>query len=304
MRSMAIKFGCHSCGSRWNAPDKAAGRETKCPRCGTVLRVPLPTDQVPPNEPPAAAAPIQEVEELEVVDSEEVFDELEVVDEVAEVLPVAKAEQKQPRGFLRLQKFIIESPSGGSHGTAENDIIDPDTDQLVGYAKETGTARSMSILGARSSFAATIEVYDAAGDRLLFLLERPGQFLSKPRAEVRDTQDRLLGVIESGAALLKVEPEIYGRCGQLLAQAEIEGDRSRRKWVFWGADDQKLASVTVLQMRRRGALLAAAQGGRYSVACAASLAAEPDLKLLVLAAALFIDLVLVDAINRPIPPHR
>ena len=44
---MSIAVGCPSCGGRFNAPDSAAGRRTKCPTCGSPLSVPAALPQSP-----------------------------------------------------------------------------------------------------------------------------------------------------------------------------------------------------------------------------------------------------------------
>ena len=39
---MAIAAKCESCGKRFRANDKLAGKKVKCPECGGVLTIPLP----------------------------------------------------------------------------------------------------------------------------------------------------------------------------------------------------------------------------------------------------------------------
>ena len=39
---MPIAVVCPSCAAKMRAPDSAAGRKTKCPKCGTALVVPRP----------------------------------------------------------------------------------------------------------------------------------------------------------------------------------------------------------------------------------------------------------------------
>lgn len=43
---MPIRFQCSSCGKRMRAADNAAGKKTKCPSCGTALRIPETSDDV------------------------------------------------------------------------------------------------------------------------------------------------------------------------------------------------------------------------------------------------------------------
>jgi predicted RNA-binding Zn-ribbon protein involved in translation (DUF1610 family) len=37
-----IQVVCSSCHSKFNAPDSAAGKKTKCPKCGGVIEIPTP----------------------------------------------------------------------------------------------------------------------------------------------------------------------------------------------------------------------------------------------------------------------
>jgi DNA-directed RNA polymerase subunit RPC12/RpoP len=68
---MAIRFDCHQCGREFTALDASAGRETKCPDCGTSITIP-PQSTLPDPEPividESNAAPVAAT----VVDSEPV----------------------------------------------------------------------------------------------------------------------------------------------------------------------------------------------------------------------------------------
>ncbi len=51
---MAIEFRCTDCGKLLRTGDDTAGRQAKCPECGTVTTIPAaaPSDSVPPPPPP------------------------------------------------------------------------------------------------------------------------------------------------------------------------------------------------------------------------------------------------------------
>lgn len=58
---MAIPVACGSCGSRMNAPDHAAGKTAKCPKCSNPITVPVKyADQIPfmAPQPPQQLTPI------------------------------------------------------------------------------------------------------------------------------------------------------------------------------------------------------------------------------------------------------
>jgi predicted RNA-binding Zn-ribbon protein involved in translation (DUF1610 family) len=56
-RTMSLSITCSSCGAKLRAPDNAAGRTFKCPRCGNELIVAALVDRVA-SQPPPPIAPI------------------------------------------------------------------------------------------------------------------------------------------------------------------------------------------------------------------------------------------------------
>jgi predicted nucleic acid-binding Zn-ribbon protein len=43
---MSIELHCENCGKRLQAPDKAAGKQSKCPSCGGSIYVPTPAEEI------------------------------------------------------------------------------------------------------------------------------------------------------------------------------------------------------------------------------------------------------------------
>ena len=74
---MPIQVTCRSCNSMFHAPDNAAGKRAKCPKCGGAIEIPAPADEEvleaevadrPPFddedlevEPPRVSAPAEEL---------------------------------------------------------------------------------------------------------------------------------------------------------------------------------------------------------------------------------------------------
>jgi hypothetical protein len=254
---------------------------------------------VAPEEEILSVLPVDEP--LAAPPAEDSSDQLEAVEAVPEPAPPRrKARAARAAGLLKRDKFLVEGLSGGFHAKADYDLFDLTTDEWVGSGQEKGAAQALSLLNSRAAFAAVVEVFDG-NDDLLFTMERPGRFLGqRPKVDVWDAQGREVGSVQ-GASLLRLDLELYDRDGELLAEAQPEG--KPRKWVFWTEDDRRLGRVTVETMRRPGALLTPAQGGIYSVTVAPDLAGRPDVKILLLATAMFIDLLALDTLNRPIR-HR
>lgn len=65
---MAIPVICVSCGGRFNAPDQAAGRTTKCPRCPAVIAIPSRSAaRLPASSPGSSKAPSEQSKPNETV---------------------------------------------------------------------------------------------------------------------------------------------------------------------------------------------------------------------------------------------
>ena len=82
---MPIQVTCPSCKSKFNAPDAAAGKKTKCPKCAGVIQIPEPA-----AEPAVEAEIFDAVEEQKGVFSDEDFE----VDTPA--LPAATGGDRKP----------------------------------------------------------------------------------------------------------------------------------------------------------------------------------------------------------------
>ncbi|MCD4726394.1 MAG: DUF975 family protein [Pirellulales bacterium] len=56
---MAIEFRCTDCGKLLRTVDDTAGKQAKCPECGTVMTIPAaaPSDSMPPPPPPSSVDP-------------------------------------------------------------------------------------------------------------------------------------------------------------------------------------------------------------------------------------------------------
>src|SRR5687768_11738842 len=57
---MAIEFRCTKCGKLLRTKDDTAGKQAKCPECGTVLQIPA-SGEAPPPPPTGFAPPAQDI---------------------------------------------------------------------------------------------------------------------------------------------------------------------------------------------------------------------------------------------------
>ncbi len=156
---MPIQVTCQSCRGKFNAPDSAAGKKTKCPTCGGVIQIPTP-------------APAEEILEAEPVPASVYSDEDFEVE--APVVPPEQADTKPcPMCGETIQRSALKCRHCG-------EIFDP---LLKDAARKRGAGESAdqtqdktnaivifvtSILGC---FSPIVAVYG-----IVFLLRRPYPF--------------------------------------------------------------------------------------------------------------------------------
>jgi hypothetical protein len=271
---MSIKVFCAPCGSAWVAPARAAGRRTKCPKCRAPLQVPA--------SPPAAEEEVLEVLPADAAD----HDVLAVVEE-----PTSKR-TRRGTGLLSRREFLIEGRAGSFNKTVSYDLLDPDSEDFLGSVCEKGAAQSALVawLTPRSNVSSVIEVCAGDGDDLVFAMDRPSRlFNAAPTAQVYGARGELLGSVRN----LLTKParlEVDGPGGEALGDVETRG----KKLVFVDPDGRTFGSVVWEAVCRPGALPSAARGGRFVVTARPELDDRPDLKALLLAAGLYLDISTLD----------
>lgn len=103
-----IPVVCPSCAAKMRAPESAAGRKTKCPKCGATLVVPNPSvksaHDVPPSQPVTSSVPTPEPASVR---QPEDFD---IAIRLAQLAPQARGElpcESVPSAVLRFQQLDI-----------------------------------------------------------------------------------------------------------------------------------------------------------------------------------------------------
>ena len=92
---------CHACNSKMRAPDSAAGKRVKCPKCAAIVRVP--TTEAPDTDPEAAgvsSAPLPPAPPPVTVEPESANDDESTGTEVTASKPRAKTDD-EPDGKAR-----------------------------------------------------------------------------------------------------------------------------------------------------------------------------------------------------------
>jgi len=310
---MPFRVACPTCGSKGTAPDKAAGREVKCPKCRATIRIPSipgtsgatsfrptpetssalpkkPKSALPEREEIPSVLPVEEPEDVIPV-SEEECDVVELVEDAAPATPAPpRARARSGTALPSLKEILIKGRPGASGGRSEYDLLNPTTNVRVGTAYEESTA-SLMIVGSGTGRSSTIEVFQGEAEDLVFTMLRPARFMGHPKAEVRNAQEQTIGFIHS-TAVVGIALEICDRHNPRFADARSEGKPS--KWKFRTKDRQELGFVTLMATRRPGSLIQSAVAGTFNVAFGEVSTQSPEYKFLLLGAAFFIDLLFRD----------
>jgi hypothetical protein len=107
------------------------------------------------------------------------------------------------------------------------DVLDPETKQVVGIAREnvSGWVKLARMLINKSLMPTRIEIVQAEGQPPVLVLKR-GMTLLRARVEVLDGQDTMLGYMQSKVMSLGGGFHVFSPDGQKFA--EVKGD-----WKGW-----------------------------------------------------------------------
>jgi hypothetical protein len=191
-------------------------------------------------------------------------------------------------GLLELQRLLIQKRLALPRTMAACDLFDLDTKEQVGVARETLGAwiSLLRRLVGRKLGPARIEVCETEDESLVFTIRRPaGPW--RQRVEVYDADDHRVGYFKSRLFARGGSLWVYDSWDRLFA--EVRGAWAGWTFTFVAPDGRELGAAT-----RPGAGLGrglAAAAGDYVVAVADELEDQPIAKMLLLAAALAIDMV-------------
>jgi hypothetical protein len=233
-------------------------------------------------------------------------------EDIPTVLPAGKAAQGQEREqagaaglyadseLLRLPRLFIEGRAGNAADlfvSAPNsyDFYEPDTRQKVGEASEVQdgalTAMHSLIRGSKAWTTARIEVCEGRDHVLLFSVRRPPHLWTS-RVEILSPEDEPLGYFtwKAFSRLLSQPFLIHDAGGRLVLQMRPEFLRGRLN--FFDMRGRYLGNMmTEAAYLGRVKIAWVPRGGSYYVTFGARLERRPRHKLLLLGAALGLDLI-------------
>jgi uncharacterized protein YxjI len=190
--------------------------------------------------------------------------------------------------MLELQRFFIKEQVAFLRSTSTYDIFDPDTREQVGVAREQpgSFARILRWFVSKRLTATSIEVYETEDESLVFTIHRP-MSLWQERVNVYDADHRLMGYFLSKVLSWGRGFWVYDHEG--LPFAELKGDWVGWNFVFVTPEGQELGAVTKSWAGLGRELFTSADN--YVVSIHEELEDQPIAKMLLLAAALAVDLV-------------
>lgn len=190
--------------------------------------------------------------------------------------------------MLELQRFLIKERIVFLKTVDTFDILDPDTGRLVGVAhEEPGTwVKWLRLIISKQLMPTRVEVREAEDDSLVFTIRRPFR-LWRARVEVYDAEDQMVGYFKSKIFSLGGGFWVYDREDRQFA--EVKGDWKGWNFQFRTPDGKELGVVTKQWAGLGKELFTSADN--YVVSISDELADQPIAKMLLLAAALAIDIV-------------
>jgi hypothetical protein len=190
--------------------------------------------------------------------------------------------------MLELQRFLVKEQVAFLKTASTYDIFDPDTREQVGVAREEpGSFVKMLRLFVHKRFMPTrIEVRETEDESLVFTIRRPVS-LWRNRVNVYDADDHLMGYFYS-----KLSPWGHGFWvydGHNAPFAELKGDWVGWDFVFLTPDGHELGNVSKSWAGLGRELFTSADN--YVLSIHDDLEDQPIAKMLLLAAALAVDIV-------------
>jgi uncharacterized protein YxjI len=190
---------------------------------------------------------------------------------------------------LEHNRFVIREQVKLLSTTNTYDILDAQTGEPLGTAQEHvgGLVRALRWVVSKHLMPARVEVREKPDDSLLFTIRR-GAYLLKSRVEVLDAQGELVGFFRSKVLTISGGFHVYDRAGHHFA--EVKG-----RWVGFDfrmvTPDGKVELGRVSKQWGGLAKELFTSADTFGVEVSPELAEQPIAKMLVLAAALAIDMI-------------
>jgi uncharacterized protein YxjI len=190
--------------------------------------------------------------------------------------------------MLELQRFLIKGHVAFLRTVDSYDIVDPESGRKVGVAREVPGAlvKLLRWFISKKLMPTQLEVCEVEDESLLFTLRRPVR-LWRQRVDVYDAEDRRVGYFKSRVFSSGGGFRVFDYRGHLFAH--LQGDWISCNFAFLTPDGRQLGLVSKKWAGLGKELFTSADD--YFVSLHEELEDQPIAKMLLLGAALAIDMV-------------
>jgi len=189
--------------------------------------------------------------------------------------------------LLNRKLFFVRERVAVLKLTDTYDILDPETGQQIGIAKEEpgGLAKALRVVAKKGKLPTTVNVYEDEKQPPLFSIKRPFTFV-RSKLSITDNSGTSIGYMKSKLLTIGGGLHVYDTKDQKVA--EVKGDWKGWNFQLVAADGTALGSITKKWGGIGRELFTSADN--YMVSVEDSVAHDPKLSTLLLAAALSIDM--------------
>ncbi len=149
--------------------------------------------------------------------------------------------------MLERQSYFVREHVGLLKLTDTYDILDPESQEQIGIAKEKvgGLIKTLRFIISKQLMPTTVYVYEGGdpddNDRLLFSIHRGVAFF-RTKVEVKDGSDKLIGWFKSKAFSIGGSFRVFSAAGDEVAL--VKGNWKGWTFKFVDKDDQELGTIT------------------------------------------------------------
>ncbi len=190
--------------------------------------------------------------------------------------------------LLDYNQFFIKEHVGALKLTDTYDILDPQTQEKIGLAKEEppGWSKILRLLINKQLMPTRINVYEADEQTVVFSMKR-GMALIAPKVSILDADENEIGHFKGKVLTLKAGFWVNDAAGNKFA--EVRGD-----WKAWNFKFLDSSEREIGQIAKQWAGLAKeffTSADNYLIDINEEVAANPLSKILLLAAGLAADMI-------------
>lgn len=187
--------------------------------------------------------------------------------------------------MLELQEFFVKEHAGMLKTSNTYDILNPANQKKVGVAQEKPSMLLRLIL--KEKAPTMLEMRDSK-EKLVFTIKKPLKLFGRPKIAVFNAENKQLGYFVTKIFSLGGGFDIYAPDGKHIA--EVKGNWKSKEFKISTPEQKELGKVSKQFAGMAKEMFTSADN--YVVSVSDRAANDEDTKILVLAAALTIDMVL------------